>query len=265
MIRTIGTCNLENLEHNLKRLKLKHIRGSLEAINELALNEEPSYLDFLSYLVKEEVGGREKSQRIRRLKAARFPTWRTLEEFDFSFQSSVSQQTIRDLNTLEFVKAKENLILLGPSGVGKSHLAIALGIEAVNAGYHVLFTTMDDLANKMYSCLADGSLPRYMRSLLRNSLIIVDEVGYLTLDKTASDHLFQLVSRTYENVSMIITSNLDFSDWGTLFASPSTAAAVLDRMLHHAHVIALRGESYRIRNRLVPLQKNTDSNSKCEE
>ncbi len=115
---------------------------------------------------------------------------------------------------------------------------------------------MDDLTNKMYACLADGSLPRYMRSMLRNNLIILDEVGYLTLDKTASDHLFQLVSRTYENVSMIITSNLDFSDWGTLFASPSTAAAVLDRLLHYAHVIALRGESYRIRSRLVTLQKN---------
>ena len=171
---------------------------------------------------------------------------------------------MRDLSTFKFIKAKENLILLGPSGVGKSHLAIALGIEAVNTGYHVLFTTMDDLANKMYACLADGSLPRYIRSLLRNDLIILDEVGYLTLDKTASDHLFQLVSKTYENVSMIITSNLDFSDWGTLFASPSTAAAVLDRLLHHAHVIALRGESYRIRNRLVPPQKSLADNCQSE-
>ena len=172
MIRTIGTCNLETLEQNLKRLKLKHIRNSLEAINEIALTEEPSYLDFFSYLVEEEINGRENTQKTRRLKAARFPTWRTLEEFDFSFQNSVSQQTVRDLSTFKFIKAKENLILLGPSGVGKSHLAIALGIEAVNTGYHVLFTTMDDLANKMYACLADGSLPRYIRSLLRNDLII---------------------------------------------------------------------------------------------
>jgi len=265
MIRTIGTCSLETLEQNLKRLKLKHIRDNLEAINEVALAEEPSYLDFFSYLVEEEIKGRENTQKARRLKAARFPTWRTLEEFDFSFQNSVSQQTVRDLSTFKFIEAKENLILLGPSGVGKSHLAIALGIEAVNAGYHVHFTTMDDLANKMYACLADGSLPRYIRSLLRNDLIILDEVGYLTLDKIASDHLFQLISKTYENVSMIITSNLDFSDWGTLFASPSTAAAVLDRLLHHAHVIVLRGESYRIRNRLVPPQKNPAGGCQSEE
>ena len=144
------------------------------------------------------------------------------------------------------------MVLAGPPGVGKSHLAIVLGLEAVYAGYSTLFITMDELANKMYSCLADGSLSQYIRSLLRHNLIILDEVGYLTLGKSASDHLFQLISRAYENVSLIVTSNLDFSEWGTLFASPSTAAAVLDRLLHHAHVIALRGDSYRVRNRLAP-------------
>lgn len=190
--------------------------------------------------------GRETTSRQRRFKAAQFPACRTLDGFDFMFQTSVSQQTVRDLATLEFIKARENLILLGPPGVGKSHLAIALGTEAVNAGYSTLFITMDNLANQMYACLADGSLPRYVRSLLRNDLLILDEVGYLT------DHLFQLVSKAYEKVSLVVTSNLDFSEWGTLFASPSTAAAVLDRLLHHAHVITLRGDSYRVRNRLVP-------------
>ncbi len=159
MIRTIGIADREILEQNLKRLKLRHVRHTLDAINEVALTEEPSYLDFLAYLVQQEIAGREATQKQRRLKAARFPVWRTLDEFDFSFQVSVSQQTVRDLATLEFIENRENLILLGPPGVGKSHLAIALGVEAVNAGYNTLFTTMDDLASKMYASLADGSLP----------------------------------------------------------------------------------------------------------
>lgn len=252
MIRNICVADREALEQNLKTLKLRHLRDKLDEINELALQEEPSYLDFLAYLAQKEVEGRKTTQRQRRLKAARFPALRTIDDFDFTFQNSVSQQNIRDLATLAFVKSRENLILLGPPGVGKSHLAIALGIEAVNAGHSALFITMDELANRMYASLADGSLPQYIRSLLRNELIILDEVGYLSLDKTASDHLFQLVSRAYENVSLVVTSNLDFSEWGTLFASPGTAAAVLDRLLHHAHVITLRGDSYRVRNRLVP-------------
>jgi DNA replication protein DnaC len=252
VIPTIGTADIARLEQGLKRLKLKHIRDMLEEINQLALQEEPSYLDFLAYLVAEEISGRETTQTERRLKAARFPAYRTLEQFDFSFQASVSQQTIKDLASLEFIEAKENLVLLGPPGVGKSHLAITLGVEAVKVGYSALFTTMDELAARMYACLADGSLLQYMRSLLRNDLIILDEVGYLTLDKTASDHLFQLINKAYERVSLIVTSNLDFAEWGTLFASAGTAAALLDRLLHHAHVITMRGDSYRIRNRLVP-------------
>lgn len=252
MIRSIRAADRKVLENNLKRLKLRHIRDTLDELNEIALQEEPSYIDFLAHLAQKEVDGREETQRERRLKAARFPSLRTLKDFDFAFQTSVSQQTVRDLASLEFLRAKENLVLVGPPGVGKSHLAIALGLEAVDAGYSALFITMDELANKMYSRLADGSLPQYIRSLLHNDLIILDEVGYLTLGKAASDHLFQLISRAYENVSLIVTSNLDFSEWGTLFASPGTAAAVLDRLLHHAHVIVLRGDSYRVRNRLAP-------------
>ena len=158
MIRSIGIADREILEQNLKRLKLRHVRHTLDDINEVALAEEPSYLDFLAYLVQQEINGRNNTQKQRRLKAACFPALRTLDEFDFSFQVSVSQQTVRDLATLEFVKRRENLILLGPPGVGKSHLVIALGIEAVNAGYSTLFTSMDQLVVKMYASLADDSL-----------------------------------------------------------------------------------------------------------
>jgi len=252
VIPTIGPADREELEEGLKRLKLRWIRDHLDELSEIALQEEPSYLDYLAYLVKEEVRGRDETQIRNALKAARFPVHKGLDDFDFSFQTAVSQQTVRDLASLEFVKAHENLILLGPPGVGKSHLAIALGIRAVEEKRRVRFWTAADLVQELYSHLADGSLRRYIQSLTKYDLLIIDELGYLRLDQAASDHLFQLVSEVYERTALIITSNLDFREWAEMFANPSTAAAVLDRLLHHAHVVSLKGDSYRLRSRLAP-------------
>ncbi|MGI6297428.1 MAG: IS21-like element helper ATPase IstB [Minisyncoccales bacterium] len=262
MIPTIGPADRKELQLGLKRLKLRWIRDHLDELSELALQEEPSYLDYLAYLVKEEVRGRDETQVRNALKAARFPTHKSLNDFDFSFQTSVSRQTVRDLASLEFVRAHENLILLGPPGVGKSHLAIALGIRAVEEKMRVRFWTAADLVQDLYSHLADGSLRRYIQSLTRYDLLVVDELGYLKLDQTASDHLFQLVADAYERASLIITSNLDFREWAEMFANPSTAAAVLDRLLHHAHVISLKGDSYRLRSRLAPPKQTADSDKR---
>jgi DNA replication protein DnaC len=231
------------------------MRQHLDDINELALQEEPSYMDFLGYLVAREVEGRENTQKELHLKAARFPFYRTLDDFDFSFQNSVSQQTLRDLAELDFLRARENIVLLGPPGVGKTHLAVALGIEAVNQGYRVQFVTAQDLADQLYGALADGTVAQAMNKLLRNDLVVLDELGYVQFDAAGSDHLFQLIAKAYEHRSLIVTSNLDFQDWGRLFNQPATAAAFLDRLLHHAHVITLRGDSYRIRHRLTPPAK----------
>lgn len=255
MIRTIPPVDREMLDHGLRRLKLRRMRQDLDDINELALQEEPSYMDFLGYLVAREVEGRENTQKELRLKAARFPFYRTLDDFDFSFQNSVSQQTLRDLAQLDFLRTRENIVLLGPPGVGKTHLAVALGIEAVNQGYRVQFITAQDLADQLYGALADGTVSQAMNKLLRNDLIILDELGYVQFDATGSDHLFQLIAKAYEHRSLIVTSNLDFQDWGRLFDQPATAAAFLDRLLHHAHVISLRGDSYRVRHRLTPPMK----------
>jgi DNA replication protein DnaC len=252
MIRTIPPVDVNALEQGLRRLKLRHIRENLEDVNEVALQEEPSYLDFLGYMVEQEVRGRESTQREKRLTAARFPFYKTIDDFNFRFQNSVSQQTLRNLAQLKFLEARENIILVGPPGVGKTHLAVALGVAAVNVGHRVLFTTAQDLVDQLYSALADGTVAQKLKRLLRHDLIILDEVGYLQLDTTGSDHLFQVVAKAYERRSLIVTSNLDFQEWGQLFDQPATAAAVLDRLLHHAHVISLKGDSYRMRHRLAP-------------
>jgi len=252
MIRKIPPFDSEALTQGLKRLKLRHIRDMLQEVNEIALEEEASYVDFLSYLVNIEVEGRNETQRQKRLKAAKFPALKTLDEFDFSFQTSLSHQTIRDLAAMDFVENRENVVLLGPPGVGKSHLAVSLGYEAVQKGYRVRFFSLSELVEALYAALADGTVAKCIRSILKHDLIIIDEVGYQTMDDTASDHVFQLIAAAYEQRSLVVTSNLDFAEWGGLFASTSVAAAVLDRLLHHAHVFSLRGESYRVRNRVIP-------------
>lgn len=251
MIRQIPVADKEILEQGLKRLKLPHIRNIIDEANELAMDEEPGYIDFLAYLINIEIQLRDQTQRQKRLQKARFPQLKTLEDFDFSFQNSISQQSIRDLAGLDFIEARENIILLGPPGVGKSHISIALGVYAVNAGYQVRFYTFNDLVVELYAALADNSVNKKINNILKNDLVILDELGYLSMDETASDHIFQLITQAYEKRSLIVTSNLDFAEWGSLFTNTSTAAAILDRLLHHAHVFNLRGDSYRMRNRLI--------------
>jgi DNA replication protein DnaC len=214
MICTFPPDDRKALEAGLKRLKLRQLSESLTELNELALEEEPSYLDFVAYIVTQEVKAREATQRQKRLQAARFPFLRTLDDFDFKFQASVSRQTLLDLARLDFVERRENLVLLGPSGVGKTHLAISLGIEAVNADYRVMFSTVHDLVDRRYRASADDTVTQTRNRVLRHDLIILDELGFLELDESGSDLLFQLVAKAYERCSLIVTSNLDFSDWG---------------------------------------------------
>jgi len=196
------------------------------------------------------VEGRNLRAAQRRIQAARLPVTKTLESFDFSFQPSISERLVRELADLSFVQTATNVIFLGPPGVGKTHLCIALAVKALAAGHSALFTTLSQLAE----ALETASYPSLVRQRLRRyttpSVLIIDEVGYTRLTPEQSHHFFELVTARYEQGSILLTSNTSFSEWGNLLGNEVLATALLDRLLHHAEVLSVTGRSYRMKDRL---------------
>ncbi len=179
-----------------------------------------------------------------------FPYLKTLEQFDFSFQPGLNRKKVLELATLRFIENHDNIILLGPPGVGKTHAAIGLALKACEAGYKVWFTTLDELLTNLHAALADHTLPARLKALSQVALLVIDEVGYVPLDKEDANHLFQVVARRYETGSIVLTSNKAFSEWGTILGGDSVvASAVLDRLLHHSVVFNIKGDSYRLREK----------------
>lgn len=238
---------MEELLDGLKRLKLRHTRDHVDDFCRIAATKDMSFHDFLKMVIQEEIAAREETQRAKRIRSARLPGHKTLADFDFSFQPSIPKREVLELETLRFVENHENVVLLGPPGLGKTHIATALAYEAAVQGKDVLFTTAQDLIDGLYAAMADGTVKQKLRSLAKLDLIVVDELGYLPMDDTAGNHLFQLVSNAYERQSLIVTSNRPFEEWGALFPSPSLASATLDRLLHHVFVLTFSGESYRMK------------------
>lgn len=246
----MSTPEYELLLRQLKHLRLARLTEVLDAHTQRAVAANMSYLDFLRGLIQEAMSAQDARIVNGRIKAAHFPYLKTLEQFDFTFQPSVSRQKIADLATLRFVENHENVILLGPPGVGKTHLAIALALKACEAGSKVLFTTLADLVAQLHAALADHSLTARLKALSQVALLVVDEVGYVPLDKTGADHLFQVIARRYETGSIILTSNKAFTEWGNILGGDSVvASAILDRLLHHSVVFNIKGESYRLREK----------------
>ncbi len=208
------------------------------------------YLDFVDLLLEEELGLREGRRFRNALKLSGLPHHKTLEEFDFAFQPDLDARKVRDLATLEFVRAKGNVALLGPPGVGKTMIAVALAVAACQAGFSIYFTTLDDMVRKLRAAEATGRFNRQLTSYLRPAVLVVDEVGYLPLDRAEANMVFQLISRRYERGSMIITSNKAFTEWGGVLGDDVLATAILDRLLHHCDVLAINGPSYRLKDRL---------------
>ena len=232
-----------------RALKAPTLRTSVARLAERARAENWSHEEFLAACLQREVAAREAHGGEGRIRAARFPARKSLEEFDFDHARSLKRETISHLGTLDFVLAKENVVFLGPPGTGKTHLAIGLGIRACQAGHRVLFATAAGWVNLLADAHTAGRLQGELVRLGRYPLIVVDEVGYIPFEAEAANLFFQLVSARYERASLIVTSNKPFGRWGEVFGDDVVAAAMIDRLVHHAEVVALKGDSYRLRNR----------------
>jgi len=234
------------LVDGLRRLKLRRIRQLAPEVCQTARTQRWRPEEVLRVLVSEEVKARDESGRLTRLKQAAFPVHKTLASFQVA-ASSLSQATFDYLASLEWLSEHRNLALVGPPGTGKSHLAVALGHAAVDAGYRVRFFRADVLIEQLYRGLADNSVGRLIDGILRTDLVLVDELGFSALDSVAGNHLFRLVAAAYETRSLVVTSNWAFEQWTNFLPDATTATAILDRLLHHCQVAILSGESYRLR------------------
>lgn len=241
---------IRQVEGHMRALKLRGMLDVYRELGERATARRLQYEEYLALLLEEELSRKTEGSVKAKIGKAKFPYIKTIEEFDFSFQPALPDREVIKLSGLDFIEQKGNVIFLGPPGVGKTHLSIGLGIKACMAKYRVVFQTAQRLIEELMLSERDGSLIDRLMSYSRLHLLIIDELGYMPITREQANLLFQLISMRYEKGSIIITSNYNFDEWGRIFEDNVVAAAIIDRLVHHAKIFYINGNSYRLKDKL---------------
>ena len=245
------------LEHHLKKLKLPSMLREYAKMAQVSRVERNPYQVYLLRLCERELTDREQRAAERRIKSAKFPLIKTLDTFDFSAQPSINRELVRELMRGEYIDRRENILLIGNSGTGKTHLTTALAFTACAQGRRVRYFTATGLVTHLLEKREERGLERFHKQLERHDLLVLDELGYVPFSKTGAELLFEIVSRAYERASLIVTSNLPFENWTDVMGNERLTGALLDRLTHRVHILEANGESYRLRDSRKRLKKRT--------